>query len=158
MANNAENDGSKGKTGTGALCGAVVLYVLIPFSPVIAELVVKGSMPADLLALAASIYCISIALSSQRILVFCLGLFLAFLYALSYGQMEAVGGQSGSHQAGAPTAVPAPQDTENKQKSEPVPLIVWLVIAGVGGLGLCHGMERWERHGSEGEPVVKLEK
>ncbi len=127
---------------SGAVVASICLYVVLPLAPVLAELIVKGRIDGVVLTLAASMYCIAVALSSKSIGVFGVSLLMGIIYALSYGVASGLSLSS-------PNAQPQPNAASDHL------LIVDTI--GIIAVAIIHAIERKRRHGDNNEKVIEFQ-
>lgn len=125
----------------GSIFGSICLYVVLPLLPILGELLVRGPGDGLSLMLAGSVYCLAIAISSERNAVYGGGLAVAFLCAMFWGFSS---------------QIPLVAGATTRQVPFYLPLIASI---GILAVAVAHGFERKERHGDdEKQPVTKVRK
>jgi hypothetical protein len=104
---------------------SILLTIVLPLLPLILEKVISGRLGTSSLLIASTVYCCSLALASQSVLVITLGVVMSVVLSVFYGVSSA-----------QVPVVLAGGD-----------VVAWVCII---GFAVTHGIERYDQHVTRG--------
>lgn len=110
--------------------GALILYIILPLTPLIIERGVANSVSVKSLTLVAAIFTLTVGLSSRSILILIVGVAAGFAFGVAFGF---VSGQT-------------------NPSSAPIPFAVGSIVAA----GVVHAVERFVIHVIDRAPVLEI--